>query len=289
MKLFSLVRLFVIAAATIYFSSSPSVAHAQNPWWLKTCPNCFTGENFRAAGIQHAKMQIAAGTYLMISGNNARAAFVKVTGNVVNVCPPTEPCYQELRNVIGTLVDGQGAPIGGGSGEGASLEFIDQQLFGTYRSDPIKPINIPTEYGTSILNNPIWVEDANSAIARVLYIDRGISANSSSVKVGTIVTVVWTDGSKAQFVRTNLTGSFQWAYVPGSARNANGDPINPSTGQVLSAPASGGGSGGSTNYATSNGASSYMVVSEAGYCISRQQFFFNGVFYGEWRGLVRCN
>jgi hypothetical protein len=287
MQASSLPRPLAVAAIAIYFLFSTDVTHAQNSWWMHNCENCFTGEQFRAAAIQHAKMQIAAGTYLTVSGNNSRSAFVKVTGNVVNVCPATEPCYQELRNVTGTIVDSQGIPIGGGAGEGASLEYIDQQLFGTLRSDPIAQVTIPSDYGGSFINNDALDADTSTAIMRVLTIDRGISPLSPSIKPGTIVTVVWADGTKAQFIRQSATATYQWKYVEGSARNANGQPID-RQGRVIGATPSGTGSGGSVNYATSNG-SSYVMASEAGFCLSRQRFFYNGQLYGEWVGIVRCN
>jgi hypothetical protein len=231
-------------------------------------------------------MQIAAGTYLLVNHGN-RAAFVKVAGNVVNVCPGSEPCYEELRNVTASIVDTEGVPVAGGEGEGASLEFIDGQLFGTNRSNPILPIQVPADRGPSIVNNQAWFEDAQGAIAYVLYTQRGINPND--IERNTVVTVVWPDGSKAQFVRKNKSGTVQWFYVEGSARNANGQKIDPNTGAVIGATAStGGAAGGEVSVPGANG-SSFVMAAEAGWCVSRQRFYFNGNYYGQWEGIVRCN
>ena len=165
---------------------------------------------------------------------------------------------------------------------------LDGWLFYSFRgSDPIAQVTIPSDYGGSFINNDALDADTSTAIMRVLTIDRGISPLSPSIKPGTIVTVVWADGTKAQFIRQSATATYQWKYVEGSARNANGQPID-RQGRVIGATPSDTGSGGSVNYATSNG-SSYVMASEAGFCLSRQRFFYNGQLYGEWVGIVRCN
>lgn len=285
MKCLSLGKLLVIVGIALYFGSSPNVAQAQNNWYTKKCPTCTTGANFKADAQNRAYLDLAPGTYLVVNDTN-RAAFVKVTGNVVNVCPPTEPCYPELRNITTNIVDSQGATVAPGAGEGASLEFIDQQLFGTNRSDPLPQIQAPG--GSTLVNNAGWQEDADVLI-RDWIADQGIQTNDSRIKRGTVVTVKYPDGSTAQFKRETVIGTGQWVYVEGSARNAAGKPINPWNGSIVSAPTSGTGSGGDISGTSSNGQSSFGMVAEAGYCVQRTTFHLNGALYGAHTAIVRCN
>ena len=124
----------------------------------------------------------------------------------------------------------------------SDLTVIDQSFFAQARvaSAVNEVIDIPTDYGGSYVGS--MDEDTNSGISRVLYIDRLINPNS--VAVGTVVTVKWSDGTTAKFIRTTAIGSIQWQYVPGSARDAQGRPIT-HAGSLIQNPNAGSGGTGS--------------------------------------------
>lgn len=117
----------------------------------------------------------------------------------------------------------------------ADLDSVDGLVYSTYRRSEIGPVHIPPQYGESYINNDALAEDTNTAISYVLYTQEGISPISEEVKVDTVVEVIWEDGTTAQFVRASLTSSYQWALVPGSAENAQGQPID-AHGNVIGNP-----------------------------------------------------
>lgn len=158
--------------------------------------------------------------------------------------------------------------------------------FGTRRSAPILPIDVPTEYGGSYINNAALLEDTNSAIANVLYIVRGL--NPANVPVGTVVTVVWADGTTARFKRVSAMGSYQWAYVEGTARNADGDPID-QNGNVLSNPNSSGTGGGEAHNTRNFSSGNYEYAAFGNSrCTTSTTISVNGIRRSTWKGTVPC-
>jgi hypothetical protein len=85
----------------------------------------------------------------------------------------------------------------------------------------------------SPIGNEVWDVDANTGINQVI-------PSPASVPTGTIVVVVWQDGTTAQFIRTNSVPTVLWVYVPGSMKNKAGQPITPISGTQTKNPNSGG-------------------------------------------------
>jgi len=143
------------------------------------------------------------------------------------------------------------------------LVIIDQGLFAQLRtpSQVTRPIHIPERFGTSYINNPALEEDTSTAISRVLYIDRNISPNN--VPKGTVVVVIWSDKTTAEFVKIDPLGEIQWAMVPGSARRSlNGEPINRDGTPVANPHGGGGGDGGGSVTPTTD--PTYWVIHDGG-------------------------
>jgi hypothetical protein len=218
--------------------------------------------------------------YLVVSNSSPRSAYVRVTGTLVNVCRPNEGCDLELRNASGQVVD----EAWNATTSDADLEFIDQKMFGLKRGiGAIAPVRVPPEYGGSIIGNSAFFEDTSTAISLVLFVQRNINPNL--VSIGTVVTVIFQDGSKAQFRRTSRIGSLQWSYVQGSARAPNGAPID-LNGNSVNVQTAGTGSGGSI--AGNLGNSTWRVDGAGPACMFVTRWYYGGTLVAENTQLVRC-
>jgi hypothetical protein len=111
-------------------------------------------------------------------------------------------------------------------------------------------VQIPSAYGTSPIGNEVWDVDANTGINVAL---GNLGVNAGSLPAGTLVTVVWPDGTTAQFLRTNSVPSILWVYVPGSMRDKNGNPITPVSGTMVNNPNTSGSGSGSAQPPDPNG------------------------------------
>lgn len=99
------------------------------------------------------------------------------------------------------------------------LEKIDETLFANARAKPLPPVNLSETYASSFINS--IDEEVIPGISQAI-LAKGI--NPASLPVGTIVLVVFPDGTKATFVKVNASGSVQWEWA-GRAWNAEGKPI----------------------------------------------------------------
>lgn len=173
------------------------------------------------------------GLFVATNPTSAATALIKSTGTYTFTC---SPCLFGGGTL--TPINQDGTPLT----TDAQLLALDQTLFAQMRKAGAiaKPINIPPNYGVSYINNDALAEDTNSAISLVLYTQLGVNPND--VPRGTVVTVIWQDGTSAQFVRISLTGSIQWQYKPGTAKDKNGNPIDPN-GTKSTNPNAGQGSG----------------------------------------------
>jgi hypothetical protein len=186
----------------------------------------------RAFEIKNGKT----GLLIVVSPTAALSALVQSTGTYTLSCSGIFCLYSG-----GTLtpVNMDGTPLTLDS----QLTAVDQTLFAQMRAASIlsKPIPINPDYGGSYINNDALAEDTSSGISNYLYVQNLVNPNN--VPVGTVVTVKWSDGTTAQFVRVTTSGSIQWAYKPGTAKNSNGQPINPDGSLVTNPATSGTGSG----------------------------------------------
>lgn len=220
-------------------SSGPStVVAAPNDVIAISCPSAVHVSQF--SGCVHAYVISHGSTGLFVASSTTAplSALVRSSGTWFQTCGGF--CIWTGGTLTAIQMDG--TPLT----SDAQLTTIDQSMFAQLRtaSALTAVILVPTDYGGSYINNSALDEDTNSAISFVLYITRSINPNS--VPIGTIVVVKWNDGTTAKFVRVSQSGSFQWAYMPGSARNAQGQPINPD-GSIVANPHSTGTGAGSVD------------------------------------------
>jgi hypothetical protein len=129
----------------------------------------------------------------------------------------------------------------------ADLRTTDQVFFGSFRAGGSlgKVIPITGEYGGSPIGNEAWDVDANTAINQYLA-TLPTPINPANVPTFTVISVVWQpSGITAKFIRTNSVPSLLWAYVPGSMKDASGNPLTPVSGALMSNPNAGAGGAGS--------------------------------------------
>lgn len=218
------------------------------------CAACSTTADFVTAARQQAwnwsdgirvctsPPPLYTGLYIVASQASPLTALINVKGHTQSTPWQGRECVWGLSITYIAAVKMDGTPVT----SDADLVLTEKRLFAQSRSpSPIsKPINIDPTYGGSYINNSALAEDTSSAISNVLYVQRGLNPNS--VPVGTVVQVRWADGTKAKFVKITVVGSIQWAYVPGTATDKDGHPIdgsgnivpnpNPSTATPNGAP-----------------------------------------------------
>jgi hypothetical protein len=234
------------------------------------CQNCQTSADFSAAATSQAQALVKVGFYAVTSINFPETAYVRVNGTIRMECTGT-PCTIKpgapirLSNVTTTFVDASGNSLAGESESALEAAFtaIDQMLFGNFRTQGklSKVIPIPPAYGTTPIGNEVWDVDTNTGINVAL---GNMNVNPATLPAGTIISVVWADGTTAQFIRTNSVPSILWVYVPGSMRDKNGNPITPISGTMVPNPNTAGAGGGNSQPAAPNPAT--ITITGTEYC-----------------------
>lgn len=230
--------LFLSSAIVLLGARGPASAGVLDVTAI-SCPNALHVTDFNTCAKDAAQGNLRTGLYVTTNPSSPLSSLVRVTGTISG-CDRKPNC--RLIGVTTIPVKLNGDPIS----TDADLNVVDQGLFAQLRttSELTRPIDVPKDYGVSYINNSALAEDTNSAINFVLYITRALNPNS--VPVGTVVIVKWSDGTTAKFVKVSNNNSIQWAMVPGSARNAAGQPINPD-GTPIANPHGGGDGGGTVN------------------------------------------
>lgn len=225
--LFSLGAIIAPRPASAAYTDVIAVTCTNNPVHVADFVTCA-----RAFEVKNGKT----GLLIVVNPTAALSALVQSTGTYTLTCSGIFCLYSG-----GTLtaVNMDGTPLTVDS----QLTAVDQTLFAQMRAASIlsKPILIDPEYGGSYINNDALAEDTSSGISNYLYIQNQVNPNN--VPVGTVVTVKWSDGTTAQFIRVSTTSSYQWAYKPGTAKNSEGQPINPDGSLVKNSATSGTGAG----------------------------------------------
>jgi hypothetical protein len=140
----------------------------------------------------------------------------------------------------------------------ADLTTADMQIYAQSRNSP--PIKIPPAYGTTPIGSEAWDVDANTGI------NQAYPGNPGEVPLGTIIQVVWQDGTQAQFIRTNSVASLLWAYVPGTMKDKNGNPITPPAGTMNPNTKTNGAGSGSANFPGSGGSGLQITIQGGNLC-----------------------
>lgn len=222
-------------------------AHAGNGFvFTVNCAACQTSADFVSAAVSAAQARAWPGTYVVTSVTYPATAYVNVAGTIFIGPMPQMKFY--LLNITTTLVDASGSSLAGQSEATLEATFaaIDLMIFGNIRkSGAINGvIKIPPNYGTTPINSETWEVDSSNGIGNALWTTLGV--DQGNLPMGTLVSVVWQDGTTAQFVRTNSVPTLQWVYVPGSMKNKNGQPITPVSGTTILNPNPGGTGGGAS-------------------------------------------
>lgn len=217
----------------------PSTTHADtNDVYQLNCSTCVHLADFVNAAVTQATRWtdrtqgeadgLFSGMYLVSSTQASLTALV----NVQETAYPASShfTYWNVRTISGTAIKPDGTVMT----SDADLDATDQALYAQFRrAKEIGPVHLPPDYGTSYINNAALDEDTSDGIDYVLYVEDRIPANT--IEVGTVIEVTWQDGTTALWVRASATSEYQWVMVPGSAKNAQGQPIDPH-GNVIGNP-----------------------------------------------------
>src|SRR5690348_12802788 len=154
---------------------------------------------------------------------------------------------------------------GSGPPTDSDLANNDAELFGT-RVDKIPPISEPESYAGTIIN--MSDEEVGPGISSAL---GKLGINAGTIRIGTIVTVTFKDGTKAKFMKiSNSTEMWRWT---GEAWDKDGNPINRDGSLKTNPNAAGGGYGGSveTNVPTRDGSNVVYTMTTSTKCLYHVQ------------------
>jgi hypothetical protein len=122
-----------------------------------------------------------------------------------------------------TPVDSSGNSLAGESASSQEAYYgaLDQVIWGLDRKAPTQ-INEPPDYKTSIINSDYGevTPGINVALGKL---DQPI--NPAAIPVGSVLTVIFQDGTTAQFIKFSETLSDMWQWN-GIAHNAKGQLIH---------------------------------------------------------------
>lgn len=171
-------------------------------------------------------------TYVVVSTSTPLSSYVKVTGHYKG---SEEPIW-----VVGasTPIDSSGNSLAANTESANESYFasLDQVLFGANRSAP-QTVTVSTDYASSFINS--LEEEVVPGIGNAL-IQLGV--NPATISVGTLITVKFSDGTTAQYIKISSTSSYQWPWT-GIAHNSSGLLINRDGSLVVNPNTIGNGSG----------------------------------------------
>jgi hypothetical protein len=225
-------RVWAIALGIVLFISyKPAVA--LNGYTNVSICNCTTTTNFAAAAKNQSSRLGQGGTYIVVSSSNASTAYMSVTGKYLNY--PKDPVWAP---VSATPVDSSGNSLVGES-EGtleAYYAATDQVIFGANRSAPTA-INEPEDYASSFVGS-----EEGEVVPGIGQALLQLGINPAEIPIGTVITVKFSDGTTAQYVKQSLTSTYQWLWN-GIVHNKTGQLINRSGGLISNANTAGAGGG----------------------------------------------
>lgn len=267
---------WILLAAAVWLFV-PHAAEAGNIYVLQ-CPHCLSVNDFKAAAGAAAAQRGWGGTFLVIGVNNPYSAYIRVSGQRATTCGPHGECQSYFRVMSIASVTSGGSP----AGSTEDLARNDAEVFGTSRPQRIPPVQVPSEYQSSIINS--LDEEIGPGISAAL-VARGI--NPGQLPVGTVVTVKFDDGTSATFKKvSNSTLMWEWT---GHAWDEDGNPIH-RDGSPKSNTNAPGLSGGSAEYSFRDreGANVVYTMTTSTKCITIVSISWNGVRWGTWMGYTSC-
>lgn len=255
------------------------------------CATCSTPSEFSAAASNDNNSNVQANAvYTVISDSQAMSAYVNVTGSWW----PLPPTYTSFIWVIDThtpMAENGGALSVDLPTAQAQMGVTDVGLFGytrNARTPNISTINMPSNYDSSFINSSDELDSPGIGFAL-----GQMGVNPSSFPIGSKLTVVYPDGSKAVFVKASNLATYQWVWDGIHAWNAQGKPINRS-GTIIGNPnTAGGGSGSATESATvltsvGDTAAGLWILYQQQMCVHTTEYRINGTYVGTFTGYAPC-
>lgn len=195
---------------------------------------CQTTSQFSAAAVQESNYNGWGGSYMVVSSTVGSSALMQVhgkhlidkNGNDYWLASSADPLDD-----AGNSLAGQSE-----SAQESYYQTFDQTTFGVNRSAPTK-VNEPPDYAGSFINSS--EEEVIPGTGNAL-IHMGI--NPASIQPGTVITVVFEDGTTAQYVKVSNTATYQWTWN-GIAHDKAGHRINRNGTLVSNPNTAGSGSG----------------------------------------------
>jgi hypothetical protein len=248
-------RLSILAATTaVVLMCGPALAINGNTWILSCA--CTTTAAFAQAAGTAAKANEGGGTYLVVSTTNASSAYINVQGGFVFQQGET---FWKVSNKY--AMDANGNSLAGNT-ESANESYFasqDQVLWGASRNGPMT-VTEPDERASSFINSlDVEVIPGIGEALLAKGIDQGF------IEVGTVITVKFTDGTTAQYVKISGGGTVQWMWN-GVAHNKANKRIR-RDGSVIDDPnttGNGGGTFGAPGYGP--GAPDWFNLVDPGLC-----------------------
>jgi hypothetical protein len=250
-------ELVLLILACILFAGS---ARANNGFTYITTCACKTTAQFNAAAASASQGQFAQGTYQLVSSTQAMTALIKVTGYtaqysngyggwVTVFIPQTEVPIDATGALLSTSAPTESAQ------ESFYLSY-DQVLFGANRKAPTG-VNEPDNYAASFIG-----AEEGEIVPGIGYALILMGVNQSSIQPGTVITVTFSDGTTAEYVKAPATATYQWTWN-GVAHNKKGQRID-RAGNVLG------------NANTAGSGAGYVAISESGVNNTNWQWTFSG-------------
>ena len=201
---------------------------------LLICNDCQNLYQFELIALQDAQARVQPGFYMVVSSSDARTAYVRVTGTPMTWCDIAD-CWYYLDNPYADAVTESGASVTSLQ----ELEAIDQKVFNVSRKDRIPPLEMDPEYASSIIGS----EDAfvQGALGQA-FINHDPVINPNNIQVGQTILCVFSDGTKALFIRVSTTSSVQYVWTQ-IAWNSEGKLIDRQGNLIVNPNTSGTGTG----------------------------------------------
>jgi len=182
------------------------------------CPNCYSSNDFIAAGLAQANSLGVPGLYVVVSQTYARTGLIQVTGEVP-ACGLS--CDEGLLNESAAALGQDGSPLGSDS----ELNNIDVGLFGVDRS---LPLEVPIVPGCGAQQSACGDSLASSTDAGVgVVVGEALEAagyTSASIPPVLSIAVTFQNGDVA--VYQHISGGDITAWKWFAAWNSNHAPID---------------------------------------------------------------
>jgi len=220
--------------------------------------------------------------YIVTSATNPETAYVQITGQLQNVGDGGQLPVWRFQITSDVLVDASGNSLAGLSEASLESNFqvFDQTFYGATRGANIGQVSVPASIAPSWVGIAEGLEVLQASIPNLIY----TQFNISQIPVGTTVMFVFPDGSKAQFVKSNATGTFQWVWN-GLAWDKDKNPVD-INGNPIANPNPSGSSGGSGS--VNLGGGSAFGAAAAGNCLYITTVTYQGNYYGGEYHFAAC-